>query len=112
MTEVVLGAFLERRLDVGAFTFRGAFLPAISVVTMEGGTEKDEANGEKFDARVGLRLGVARRLNPTWRLTLDTEGELAPLALRGGPSRHIDPFLPPVPAWGIGAELGVEAWVH
>ncbi len=112
MSEVVLGALLERRLDVGAYTLRGAFLPAITVITMEGGLEKNEESGEKFDARVGVRLGVARRLSPTWRVTLDGEAELAPLALRGGPSRHIHPLLPEVPAWGVGAELGVEAWVH
>jgi hypothetical protein len=112
MNEVVLGALLERRVALGDFTLQGAFLPAITVVTMEGGPEQNEVSGEKFDGRLGLRAGATRRIDATWRLTLDAEGELAPFGLRGGPSRHIDPRLPAVPSWGVGAGLGVEAWLR
>jgi len=96
---------LLRRVELTA-----AFDPSVAIVSMDGGydTPTMSASGAKADLRLGGRLQGAIPLSAAWRGLFALDGELGPMAMTSAHHRIIDPRLPPIPTFTLGASLGGE----
>ncbi len=108
-SEVELGLGLSRRFSAGRFALDVSLDPALAVVSME--RDHNEMVRHEEGARVALRLGVGARahyrLSRIFNVTLGVDGEVSPQDLGG--ARKIAPDFPPIPAYGAGLTIGVEA---
>lgn len=103
--EVALGVGLGRRWHLGEVALDLALVPELVVVTEEGNDPVDGVGGTAEELRV---QAVARAVAPVGghlRPTLQLDTEATPLSL-ASPTR-VDPGLPPLPAWTIGAGAGI-----
>jgi hypothetical protein len=97
----------RRLLAAGPMELHVTFDPSIGFVSMEGGTESNLAQGAKLDARLGLGARGTLRFTRMWHGVVALDGEIAPAS--AAKARHIDPALPPLPAYSLGASVGVSA---
>jgi hypothetical protein len=110
MSQVNLGFAGGRRLLDSPLEVRLTVDPSIAVISMEGGSGENLASGAKIDFQIGLGLSAALPITTTWRGVIRLDGGISPESL--GKERRIDPSLPPLPAYQIGASIGVEALVR
>ncbi|MEO5728223.1 MAG: hypothetical protein ABI134_31735, partial [Byssovorax sp.] len=110
MSQANLGFAAGRRLLSSPIEARLTVDPSIAVVSMEGDVGEDEASGTMIDFQIGLGLSAALPITSTWRAVVRLDGELSPSGL--GAERRIDPVLPPLPVFQLGASIGVEAVVR
>jgi hypothetical protein len=84
--------------------------PSVAIVTMDGGVDgtPQAANGAKGDVRIGARIQAAIWLGPRWRGLLALDGEVSPWTLASETHRLIDPKLPQIPSFSLGASFGGE----
>lgn len=108
MSDLGFGLSLARRLlTAGPLELQATFDPSIAFVSMEGGAEPNLAQGAMIDGRLGLGVRATLRWNRMWRGVFALDGELAPASLAR--ARRIDPALPPLPGYSVGASVGVGA---
>jgi hypothetical protein len=97
------------RLLDGPLQLTASIEPSLAVIAFDGGAdESHEVEGARGDPRVGARLQGAWPVGDRWRLLFALDGEIAPLALGSARHRTIDPALPPIPSFTLGASLGGE----
>jgi hypothetical protein len=108
MSDIAFGLSLGRRIvAAGAFELHATFDPSVGFVSMEGGVEPMLAQGAQVDMRLGLGLRGVMRWTRMWRGVVALDGEVAPASV--AKARRIDPSLPPLPAYSMGASIGVGA---
>lgn len=108
MSDLGFGLSLGRQLLIsGPLELQATFDPSIGFVSMEGGAESRLVQSAKVDGRIGLGLRATLRWSRRWRSVVALDGELAPAS--AAKARRIDPSLPPLPAYGVGASVGVGA---
>jgi hypothetical protein len=110
MAELGIGLALGRRLITAPIEIRATLEPSIAVVQMEGDIGVQHLEGARVDFRLGSRVEGAVRLGGRWRGLFSIDGELTPSGV--GRTRRIDPSLPPLPTYGIGAGLGFGAVIQ
>jgi hypothetical protein len=110
MTSGSVGLSAGRRLLARPFELTAAFDPSLAIVSMDGGKDVPglSATGAKADLRLGARLQGAVPFGPRWRGLFAMDGEIAPISLASEKHRMIDPRLPPIPTFTLGASLGGE----
>lgn len=107
MAQVNLGLSAGRQLISAPVDLRLTFNPSLSVVSMDADpAEGQEASGAKVDIYLGLGLSAAIPFTETWRGVLLLDAEMVPASIRA--ERRVDPALPVLPAYEIGAAFGVE----
>lgn len=106
MAQVNIGLSAGRQIISAPVDLRVAFNPSLSVVTMDADIDHQEASGAKIDLYLGLSLSASIPFTPTWRGVLVLDAEVVPAAIRA--ERRIDSQLPALPAYELGAALGVE----
>jgi hypothetical protein len=108
MSDVSVGLSLGRRLvGSGPFELHATLDPSIGFVSMQGGVQSMLAQGAVVDARLAVALRGVLRFTRMWRGVVALDGELAPASI--AKARRIDPALPPLPAYSMGASFGVGA---
>ena len=110
MTQVNLGISGGRRLLSAPIDLRVSFNPSLSVISMDGDVNHDEIAGAKIDLYLGGALSAAIPFSKTWRGVVVLDAEMVPAAIKA--ERRIDPLLPALPAYEIGAAFGVELVVR
>ena len=106
MSQANLGFSAGRLLLTAPVEIRVALNPSLSVVTMDADPGDHEASGAKVDFYLGASLGGAIPFSPRWRGVVVLDAELVPAGIRA--ERRIDPALPALPTYEVGAAFGVE----
>jgi hypothetical protein len=108
MSDAAFGLSVGRQIvRSGVLELSGVFSPSLGFVSMQGFDEPNLAQGSLLDARLGLALRAVFRWTRRWRGVATLDGEVAPMdAVK---ARYIDPMLPPLPVWSLGASFGLGA---
>jgi hypothetical protein len=106
MSQVNVGFSAGRQLLSAPVDLRVTLNPSLSVVAMDADVNDNEASGAKIDFYLGAGLAAAIPFSPIWRGVVALDAELVPAAIRA--ERRIDPALPALPAYEVGASFGVE----
>ena len=106
MSQTNLGLSAGHLLLTAPAEIRVALSPSLSVVTMDADPIDHEASGAKVDFCLGAALSGAIPFSPRWRGVVVLDAELVPAGIRA--ERRIDPVLPALPTYEVGAAFGVE----
>ncbi len=106
MSQVNLGLSAGCTLLSAPVEIRIGLNPSLSVVTMDADAIDHEASGAKVDFFLGAGLSGAIPFSPRWRGVVIVDAEMAPAGVRA--ARRLDPLLPVLPAYEVGAAFGVE----
>jgi hypothetical protein len=106
MSQVNVGFSAGRQLLSTPIDLRVALTPSLSVVAMDADLDDNEVSGAKIDFYLGAAVSAAIPFSPIWRGVVVLDAEMVPAAIRA--ERRIDPVLPVLPAYEIGAAFGVE----
>lgn len=105
--EVALGAGLGRRIAAGDTAFEASLMPTVTLVSMESDAIVDgERGGRRAQLRVNGSLAWASARAGALRFVALLDGEVAPYSLAH--AVRVDPALPPIPAWTLGARIGAS----
>jgi hypothetical protein len=105
-----IGVAAGRRLSISPMELWAMLEPSLAVVSMDGGLDNSPAaaQGSKGDFRIGARLQGAIRFGSRWRGLFALDGEVSPWTLASETHRLIDPKLPQIPSYTLGASIGGE----
>jgi hypothetical protein len=106
MSQVNVGFSAGRQLLSAPIDLRVALNPSLSVVAMDADMNDNEVSGAKIDFYLGAAVSAAIPFSSLWRGVVVLDAEMVPAAIRA--ERRIDPALPVLPAYEIGAAFGVE----
>jgi hypothetical protein len=105
-----IGVSVGRRIIPRPIDLWAMLEPSVAIVSMDGGLDgsPQDASGAKGDVRVGARLQGSIWFGPRWRGLLALDGEVSPWTLASEKHRLIDPRLPQMPSFTLGASFGGE----
>jgi hypothetical protein len=106
MSQVNVGFSAGRQLLSAPVDVRVCLNPSLSVVAMDADVNDNEVSGAKIDFYLGAGLSAAIPFSRVWRGVVALDAEMVPAAIRA--ERRIDPALPVLPAYEVGAAFGVE----
>jgi hypothetical protein len=104
--EIAVGFGAGRELRWGRNTLDLTASPSVVFVNLEKDTPV-EVSGERAQVRIGVAARYGHALGLGWKFTITLDTEVAPSSLIR--NRHVDPDLPPIPAWTAGLRFGAEA---
>lgn len=102
--ETVIGLGAGRTLPIGKTQLSFAIIPSFAAVNIDDDDDANGNNGSRTQVRIGASLKWSVPLDKWWRFTITADSDFSPRSLTH--EVHVDPDLPPIPAWTGGLRFG------
>ncbi|MEO7110985.1 MAG: hypothetical protein ABI183_11155, partial [Polyangiaceae bacterium] len=93
-----------RTLPIGKTQLSLAIIPSFAAVNIDDDDDANGSNGSRTQVRLGAALKWSVPLDKWWRFTITADSDFSPRSLTH--QVHVDPTLPPLPAWTGGLRFG------
>jgi hypothetical protein len=104
--ETVIGLGVGRIFPIGKTALELAIIPSFAEVNIDDDDDANGSNGSRSQVRIGASVRWAVPLDKWWRLTITADSNFSPRSFAH--EIHVDPDLPPLPAWTGGLRIGAS----
>ena len=102
--ETVIGLGAGRTVPLGKTALELAIVPSFAAVNIDDNDDANGSNGSRTQVRLGLSARWSIPLDKWWRFTITADSDFSPRSLTH--DVHVNPNLPPLPAWTGGLRFG------